>query len=423
VTTTKLETDSAPRCPVVHGRAFEPSSLEAAQDPHPWLRAARSEAPVFYDNSQDVWFVTRYDDVLEVLRQPNLFSNAGANKFKPLTPKLQRVYPNGHPGQHSMLKKDPPEHTRVRKLAQKAFTPKIVNAMEPRIRGRCEALIEGFLPDGRCDYAKQFAQILPVQVVADITGAPLDLADDFVMWAQDYFALVEGSPPLTPDREDEIADRGARLSAWMTEFIEERQAHPRDDLTSALIHATSDDGEPALSTDEVIGVLNSNLTAGIETTAIFLPLFLRELLSREGLWDAIKHDRSLLPNAIDEGLRYWAPARTNMRAVTEDTTVGGVRIPAGSKLVIALASADRDEGVFADPDRFDIYRPNANKHLSFGRWTHFCIGAPLAKLETRVAIETLADAIPDVQLVPDQEEMWIPHMIVPRFIRLLVEWG
>jgi cytochrome P450 len=421
-TTSSDRISAAPRCPFAHGRRFAPSSLEAARDPHPWLRAARAQTPVFYDETHDVWFVTRYEDLLDVLRQPTVFSNAGANKFKPLTPALRRAYPHGHPGQHSMLKKDPPEHTRIRKLAQKAFTPKIVNQMEPRIRQRSEALIDAFLADGRCDYAKQFARDLPVQVVADITGAPLDLAEDFAMWGQDYFALVEGAPPLTPEREQEMVERGVRMLAWMTDFVEERRAHPQADLTSALIHATSDNGEPALSTEEVIGVLNSNLTAGIETTTIFLPLLLRELLAREDLWEQIKRDRSLLPNAVEEGLRYFAPARTNMRDVTEEAVIGGVAIPAGAKLVIAIASADRDEHVFADPDRFDIRRPNANKHLSFGRWTHMCIGAPLARLETRVAIETLADKIPDVRLVPDQEEVWIAHMIVPRFMSLLLEW-
>jgi cytochrome P450 len=417
-----MGTTTAPRCPVVHDKPFEPNSLAAAIDPHPWLRQARKQQPVFYDEASAVWFVTRYDDVLEVLKQPAVFSNAGANRFKPLTPRLREVYPAGHPGRHSMLKKDPPDHTRVRKLAQKAYTPKIINRMEAQIRRRAEALIAGFVADGRCDYAAQFAQILPIQVVADIIGAPLELADDFVMWGHDYFALVEGSPELTAEREADIADRGARILHWMRDFIEERRARPQLDLTSALIHAQSDDGEPALSTDEVIGVLNSNLTAGIETTAIFLPLLLRDLLGHAGLWAEVLEDRAVLPNAIDEALRFWTPARAILRSTTQPVVVGGVAIPANAQVALALASADRDEGIFEDPDRFDVHRRNANKHLAFGRWNHICIGAPLARLEARVAIETLADAIPDVRLAPDQQEQWIPHMIVPRFQRLDLEW-
>jgi cytochrome P450 len=417
-----MGTTTAPRCPVVHDKPFEPNSLDAAIDPHPWLRQARKQQPVFYDEASAVWFVTRYDDVLEVLKQPAVFSNAGANMFKPLTPRLRKVYPDGHPGRYSMLKKDPPDHTRVRKLAQKAYTPKIINRMEAQIRRRAEDLIAGFVTDGRCDYAAQFAQILPIQVVADIIGAPLELADDFVMWGQDYFALVEGSPELTAEREADIAERGARILHWMRDFIEERRARPQLDLTSALIHAQSDDGEPALSTDEVIGVLNSNLTAGIETTAIFLPLLLRDLLSHAGLWAEVLEDRSVLPNAIDEALRFWTPARAILRSTTQPVVVGGVAIPANAQVAIALASADRDEDIFEDPDRFDVHRRNANKHLAFGRWSHICLGAPLARLEARVAMETLADAIPDVRLAPDPHEQWIPHIIVPRFQRLDLEW-
>lgn len=411
-----------PRCPVVHGEAFDPGSLAAAEDPHRWLRAAREEQPVFYDEAHEIWVVTRYEDLLDVLRRPTVFSNSEANKFKPLPARIREVYPAGHPGRHSMLKLDPPEHTRVRKLAQKAFTPRIVNQLEPRVRERSDALIDSFVDDGHCDYARQFSALLPVMVVADITGAPLELSADFARWGEDYFALIEGSPELTPEREEEIAARAERVMGWMRGFIADRRENPREDLTSALLHAKGDDGEPALSEDEVIGVLNSNLVAGIETTAIFLAVFLLQLLRRPADWEALKADRGRIGNAVEEGLRCWAPARNILRAVTEDAEVGGVAIPAGSMLVLSLASADRDETVFEHPDEFDVDRSNANKHLSFGRWTHMCIGAPLARLEARVAIDALADRIPEVRLAAEQEQAWVPHVIVPRFNSLRLEW-
>jgi cytochrome P450 len=414
---------SAPRCPFVAGVPFEPGSVAAAADPHPWLRAARERAPVFFDDASGAYFVTRYEDVVEVLRQPTVFSNSEANAFKPMTsPLLRAAYPDGHPGRHSMLKKDPPEHTRVRKLAQKAFTPKIVALMEPKVRQRADALIDGFYGDGRCDFVDRFSMYLPVQVVADITGAPLDLAEDFRRWGQDYFALVEGAPELTPEQEREIAGRGRRVLPWMLAFIEERRRDPRDDLTSALIHARDDDGGPALTTDEVLGVLNSNLVAGIETTAIFIPLLLRELLQDPARWAAVREDRVLIANAVDEALRMWAPARTNRRAVTQDTAIGGVPIPKGSHVIVAYSSANRDPDVFDDPDAFDLHRRNANKHLSFGRYTHMCIGAPLARLESRITIEAVIDRLPGVRLVADQVERWLPHTILPRFAAMEIEW-
>jgi cytochrome P450 len=408
-------------CPVVHGTAYDPSSVEAAADPHPWLDLARKESPVFYVEKQDMWVVTRYEDVLTVLRDPETFSSAGANKFRPLTPKLKEVYTDGHPGQHSMLKKDPPEHTRIRKLVQKAFTPKVINRMEPQIRQISEDLIDSFIADGHCNYATQFAQELSIRTICEITGAPLDLSEDFAMWALDYFSLTEGAPELTPEREAEIAERGARILPWMRQFVDERREHPREDLTSALVHATSDDGDPTLSTDEVIAVLNGNLTAGTETTAALIPLLLRELLRGDG-WQRVCADRSLLPNAIDEGLRVWAPGRMMLRVVTKETELAGVTLPVGAKVAPGFMSAGHDDAVFDHPEVFDLERENASKHLSFGRWTHMCIGAPVARLEARIGLETLADRIPNIELAPDQHEDWVPNMVTPRFMSLQLQW-
>jgi cytochrome P450 len=221
----------------------------------------------------------------------------------------------------------------------------------------------------------------------------------------------------------------------MRAFIEERRRDPREDLTSALIHARTDDGEPALTTDEVIGVLNSNLVAGIETTAIFIPLLLRELLVVPERWAEIVADRTmpwgwlgasrsswLIDRAVDEALRMWAPARASRRVATEDSTIAGVPIPKGSAVLVAWASVNRDEAVFDDPDRFDLHRSNASKHLSFGRYTHMCIGAPLARLEARVAIEAFIDRLDDIRLVDGQDERWLPHTILPRFARLEIAW-
>jgi cytochrome P450 len=169
-------------------------------------------------------------------------------------------------------------------------------------------------------------------------------------------------------------------------------------------------------------VLNSNLVAGIETTAIFLPLLLRELLRHPVPWAEVQRDRSLIANAVDEALRLWAPARTNRRAVTQDTMIGGVPIRKGAHVLIAYSSANRDPEAFERANAFDIHRHNANKHLSFGRYTHMCIGAPLARLEARVTIDAVIDRLPNVRLVPGQAETWLPHVILPRFTALEIEW-
>jgi cytochrome P450 len=410
------------QCPVAHGRPFDPLEVEQAACPWPWLRAAREQCPVFFMEQFGVWCVSRYDDVMQVLRDTTTFSNKGANTFRELSPTLREIYPNGHPGQHSMFLKDPPAHTRIRKLVNKALTPKVVAALEPTVRLRCNTLIDTFISDGRCDLAKQFAARLPVQVIVDTVGVPIERDEDFLRWGQDYFALIEGGPVLTEEQEHELADRNRALMTWLVDYVDARRREPQDDLISTLIQVTGDDGEPALSNDEIIGVVNSFLTAGVETTQVFVPLLVRELLRHPEQWEEVRADRSLIPNAIEEALRFWSPARATRRLVIEDTEIGGVPIPKGAVVQIMEVSANHDDEIFEQPESFDIHRSNANKHLAFGHGVHMCIGAPLGRLEARVALETLIDRIPSMRLAADQQEDWRPHFVLPRFTTLLLEW-
>lgn len=411
-------------CPYVEGRPFDPTSVAAAADPQPWLGAARRDQPVFYLADQDVYCVTRYKDVIEVLQDPLTFSSRYTNKFRPMTsPVLAAVFPNGHPGAHSMTLQDPPVHTRIRRLANKAFTPRVVSAMAEQIRARCDELITAFIADGHADLLSQYSQLLPIKIMSDISGAPESADLDFGAWGVDYFALTEGAPVMTPERELLLAERSGRMMNFFTEYVEFRRAEPGDDLISALIHATTDEGDPALTTDEVIATLSAMMSAGIETTAVFIPMVLRELLKDNLLLERVRHDRSLLPALVNEGLRRHPPARGVRRTALKDTVVAGVPIPAGADLFLYYVSANFDEGIFPDPSRFDIDRPNVERHLSFGRGTHFCIGAPLARLEIQLALDALLDRLPGLRLsVPDEQIEWIPHMTLPRPSALLTKW-
>jgi cytochrome P450 len=308
------------------------------------------------------------------------FSSRYENKFRPMTsPRLKKIFPNGHPGMHSMTLQDPPAHNRIRRLANQAFTPRLVAAMAPKIRGRCEGFVDAFAADGQADALTQYSQLVPASLMLDISGAPPDADLDFPGWGQDYFALTEGAPPLTPEREQLLAARSGKMMAWFTDYVERRRAEPGEDLISALIHARSDEGDPALSTEEVIATLSAMMSAGIETTAVFIPLVLRRLLVDHPLRARVENDRTLLPKVVEEGLRLYPPARGVRRTATRDTTVGAVPIPAGADVFVYYASANFDDEVFGDPSKFDIDRPNIDRHFSFGRGTHFCIGAPLAR--------------------------------------------
>jgi cytochrome P450 len=412
-----------PRCPHVGGEPFDPLGPEGTANPWPWYETARREAPVFYLAEHDVWCVTRYEDVLEVLRDTQTFSSANAFKWRPLPACLEDVYPDGHPGQRSMIMKDPPEHTRIRRPANKALTPKAVRELEPKVARRCHVLIDSFVDDGRCELISQFSSLLPVQVITDIVEAPLDADVAFLHWARDQFWLVEGAPPLNDEQAAQMAERDGPFMEWLIAFVDERRRNPGEDFVSELLYAESADGEPVLTTEEVIGIINSLLVAGTETTAISIPLILRELLRRPEQWAEVRADPSLIPSAVEEGLRYCSPARGTRRLVTRDTTLGGVEIPAGAEVHIMLASTQRDEAIFEEPDTFDIHRTDVSKHLAFGRGTHMCLGAPLARLELCAGLQALIERIPGIRLVEDQPDQWIPHMSLPRLMELHLEWN
>jgi cytochrome P450 len=201
-----------PQCPAFQGRAYDPLAPDVACDPEPWLSQARAVQPVFYLADHDVWCVTRYADIVEVLQDTATYSSRYANRFRPMkSARLRHAFPNGHPGQHSMLLKDPPEHSRIRRLANKAFTPRMVATLEPSVRQHCHALVDSFEPVGRCELVSQYSSELPVHTMLAISGAPRTLNDEFTRWGQDYFALTAGAPELTDTQETALTERAHRV--------------------------------------------------------------------------------------------------------------------------------------------------------------------------------------------------------------------
>ncbi len=413
---------AAPRCPVLHGVAFDPVDPAQADDPYPWLRLARHEAPVFYLEKQDVWVVTRYDDMLAVMRDDETFSSRNALVPRPMTGPLAEVFPDGHPLRHSLLLKDPPEHHQIRRLVQRNFTPQAVARYQGMIRERANRLIDAFIDKRRCDLVAEFSGKLPGQVVSAIIGIPDSDAQQLASWSEDSMLLIEGAPPLSDADRQALANRAAPVMAWLTEFVEERRAHPRDDLTSDLLQAARNEGGPALGTEVVVGFIDSLLIAGVGTTKNFIASVARELLSHREQWEQIKADRTLLENALEECLRFRTPSRGSRRMTTREVELGGVRIPKGAHIHMMLHSAQRDETVFEDPDELDIHRPNVKDHFAFGRWTHMCLGSNLARLEGRISFEAFLDRMPDMRLVEGQQFEWMPNMTIPHFKSLLVEW-
>lgn len=414
--------DTAPRCPVVHGEEFDPRLPHQAGDPYPWLAEAQREAPVFWLEAYGMWCVTRHADVLEILRDTETYSSRKVIDFSQVAPDFYEAFPDGRPDR-VLVTLDPPEHTRMRKLAQKGFVPKLVNSWEPEIRSLVDMLIDDFVADGHCDFVAQFADRLPVQAITRVLGAPLDRWEEFFEWASDRIVLLQGAPDLSDAERQAVIDRAIRFNGWLHEFVEERRADPREDLASALVHAQGADGAPALDNAEVVSLFATILSAGTSTTAHFLPVAVRELLRHPDQWARLQADRSLVPKALEELLRLRSSVRGVIRTTTCDVELGGVAIPEGSDIYVHYGAAQHDGEVFADPEAFDIDRADVREHFAFGRWAHMCLGAPLARLEVRVTLERMLDRIPGVELVDDDAGEWVPNFLAPGLRQLELRWG
>lgn len=408
-------------CPVVGGQPFDPMDPLHAGDPYPWLRLAQRDHPVFHLSQQNVWCVTRYADVVEVLRDTATFSSRKVIRFAQLTPDLEAAFADGPPDR-VLVSTDPPAHNRLRTLAQKAFTPKLINDREEEIRGLCHALIDEVAADGQCDLVADFAEHLPVQAITRLVGAPLERSADFYRWGIDRVLLLSGAPHLSTDELAELVARIVAMSDWLRGFVEDRRSNPRDDLASSLVHASTDDGQPALTTSEVVTMIGTILSAGSSTTAHFIPMMVRDLLLHPAQWEQVVTDPSIRRRTVEECLRHTTSVHGLPRTTTRAVTLGGVDIPEGADLYVHLAAAQRDPAVFADPDELDIHRANVQKQFAFGRGIHTCLGAPLARLEARVALDVLIERLPALRVSPGQHDRWIPHMLTPGLERLDLQW-
>jgi cytochrome P450 len=409
--------------PVAEGCPFDPLNAEHLLNPYPWLAEARRTAPIFYVPDTDEWWVTRHEDCLTVLRDTETYSSCKVIEFQPM-PGLNEALPDGHPFSQPLVNADPPEHTRLRKFAQEAFTLRAVASYEPQARAIVDELIDGFIRAGEVELFRNFTQPLTIRMICGILGVPEQKVALCKRWIADVEDTDAGSPPLPDDRRREVFDRVLEFDAWIRQFIDDRRAAPTGDLTSRLVTAVSDDGSPSLTTWEAVRLVVNVLSAGFETSASLIATTLFLLLDDLQRWERIRTEPSLIPAVVEETLRFENPVRGMRRHVTKDTVLAGVPIPKDAVVIVSFSAAMRDEDVFADPDTFDPTRADLGEHFGLGRWTHFCLGAPLVRMEAKVALEALVARIPDLHLAAGESlDDRQPSRIVSALRTVHVEWN
>lgn len=370
-----------------------------AADPFPFLRELRERGPVHrvvLANRFEAWLVTRYEDGLTAMSDPRMSSDIN----DAADPRLREDPPAAEPFPRSMLRLNPPDHTRLRRLVSKAFSPRRTTELRPRIQKIADQLLDAVTPVGRADLVVDFALPLPVTVISELLGVPADDRDGFQEWTQVMLDQRIGEPD-----QERLLEAWREMRSYLEGLLATKRVTPEDDLLSALIAARDD--EQRLDEEELVAMAFLLLVAGYITTVNLIGTGMAALLTHPDQLTLLREDPELLPNAIEEFLRYDGPVNPGMtRFPTEDIEIAGVRIPRGDTVIIAVATADRDPARFTDPDRLDVARDD-NAHLAFGHGIHYCLGAPLARLEGQIAFGTLLRRLPGIALaVPATELQW-----------------
>jgi len=375
---------------------FEPFKLT---DPFAAWKAIREQAPVFYDDRIDYWVVSRYDDVKGVFDDWQTFSSANAQApVRPLGEAARKVLQEGNFTTYSGLSaRVPPEHTRIRSVATKAFNPRRYKVLEPLIRDNANRLItEMILKREPGDILTDIAWDLPTITIFTLIGIPIEMIPQVKNWAASRTAITWGD--LTDEEQVPHAHNMVAYWNYCQHLVANAKQSPQDNLVSDLVRLQAEGEE--ISDHEIASFLYSLLFAGHETTTTLISNTIR-LLLESGEYSRVGAEPDLIPGAIDEVLRVSGSIIAWRRHAEKDGEIAGVHIPAGSKVLLVMGAANRDPDVFPEPDTFDITRPNARAHLSFGYGIHHCIGNLLGKLQARVVVEEITQRLPDLRLVPD----------------------
>ena len=385
------------------GVSFNPLSVQLRQDPYPAYARLRSKDPIHRSELIKGWVLTRHADVTSVLRDPRFSADQDKNGNQQIN--MDEAGPYYRWFDKTLLAIDPPDHTRLRSLASKAFTPRAIERLRPRIAEIVNELLDRVESKGGMDVIRDLAYPLPVIVIAEMLGVPPEDRDKFKHWSDDIGEGLE--PILTPDQLRRANKSVVAAGDYIRGIIRQRRQDPRDDLVSALV-AVEEQGD-RLSEDELLAMLVLLLAAGNETTTNLIGNGLLALLRNPGELRRLQEDHSLIENGIEELLRYDSPVQMTGRVALEDLEIAGRPIKKGEFCATILGAANRDPAVFPDPDRLDVGRTGL-RHVSFGMGVHYCLGAPLARAEGQIAFDILLDRMPHLRLGGRPE--WRPTLLL-----------
>ncbi len=388
-------------------------SEEVLECPFDFYKLARTEAPVYLLPGTNIFLVTRHADIRAMLKDTGTYSSDFAEILSgPDEPEeVKALYEGAIEPADTLLTLDPPRHKVYRSLVNKVFSAKRVEQMHEYIEEIVDDLIDDFATQGECEFIAAFASPLPLLVIADQLGIDRELLPRFKVWSDSLAARLGQMADL--EEQKAIARAIMEYQAYILGVIEDRRAKPRDDMISDLVNTEIDDGR-RLNDAEVMSIVQQFLVAGNETTTSSLAGGLLSLIQNPEQMQQLRGDPGRMKNTVEEILRTETPSAGLWRVVTRDTEFEGVEIPAGSLMMLRYSSANRDECVFSDAERFDIDRANANDHIAFGQGTHFCPGAMLARKEMVVAMNMLLQRLDNIQLAPGKNDLkhW-PNMVLP----------
>lgn len=403
-------------------RSYDLYSPEFRKTTHETYARMRDESPVHLQPGLDgetlIWFVTRYEDVVAVLTDKRFVLDAKLALSEEEIAELEagsRV-PNDERVDTNLLSLDGDDHRRLRQLVAKAFTPRIVERLRPRIQAIADDLIDRVQERGSMELVDDFAFPLPITVIAELLGIQAEDRDRFRMWSNSFIL-----PPVTDELREQFMRHTDEFVAYLDDLFAQRRAAPTEDLLSALVQA--EERGDRLSQNELRSMAVLLIVAGHETTVSLITNAVRALLSSPDQLATLRGDPSLVPAAVEELLRYDSPVeRTLSRWAAADVEVGGRRVRRGEHVIAVLGSANRDPARFADPDTLDVRRKEC-KHVGFGRGAHYCLGAPLARLEAEIALRTLIGRLPNLRLTIDEDDLyWRPIPFFRSLASLPVAW-